>query len=249
MKCALCNKEADLMNSHLIPKLVYNRIKSHPKSRFRSLDNITRVMQDGEKHYMLCHECEEKFSALETYFAKEFLDVYLNTETIPVSSNQQMTDDYILSVAWRVLWDDLYRVNSYNDSDFIRSEFEFFEKELRNYLLNGAKRHYIHFINRIYKVSELVSNLQGLDEGTIFGYTYYPNAEIGCLIIVYYAGLVYVTEMKNDRKVLVGFNSNKSNLVSVLSEEIATEFKLLIRQYKDNMTPELKEKIQKFYNK
>ena len=248
MKCALCRKEADLMNSHLIPKLVYNRIKSHPKSRFRSLDNITRIMQDGEKHYMLCHECEEKFSFLETYFAKKFLDVYLNTETIP-NIKHKMIDDYILSVAWRVLWDDLYRVNSYNDNDFIRSEFIFFENELRDYLLNGTKKQYISFINRIYKVEDLVSDLQGLDEGTLFGYSYYPNEEIGCLIIVYYAGLVYVTEMKNERKFLIGFNSNNSEISSVISNEVAAEFKLLISKYKDNMTPELKVKLQKFYNK
>lgn len=63
MKCALCGNEAKLIQSHIIPKLVYKRIRSHKNSRFRSLDNFTKVMQDGEKRPMLCYDCEEVFSS------------------------------------------------------------------------------------------------------------------------------------------------------------------------------------------
>ena len=57
--CALCGKQAKLMQSHIIPKLVYRRIKSHPNSRFRSMDDFKREIQDGEKRPMLCTECEK----------------------------------------------------------------------------------------------------------------------------------------------------------------------------------------------
>lgn len=49
LPCALCEKDVPLMQSHIFPKLIYKRIRSHPKSRFRSLDNFSRAMQDGEK--------------------------------------------------------------------------------------------------------------------------------------------------------------------------------------------------------
>lgn len=42
MKCALCENEyTKLCQSHLIPKLVYKRIRFHPKSRFRNLSEVT----------------------------------------------------------------------------------------------------------------------------------------------------------------------------------------------------------------
>ena len=63
-----------------MPLLVYKRIRSVPNSRFRSLDNIATVLQQGEKHPMLCHECEERFSFLETKFARKFLDCFLQTK-------------------------------------------------------------------------------------------------------------------------------------------------------------------------
>lgn len=67
--CALCPKEvSELCDSHIIPKLVYKRIRTRKNSRFRDLSNIKKPLQDGEKHKMLCAECEEKFSAWENKF-------------------------------------------------------------------------------------------------------------------------------------------------------------------------------------
>ena len=39
-------------------------------------------MQDGEKRPMLCHDCEERFSAFESKFATLFLDPYLESEKL-----------------------------------------------------------------------------------------------------------------------------------------------------------------------
>lgn len=48
--CALCGKEnIQLMQSHLIPKAVYKRIKTFKNSRFREMDDIQKIYQDGEK--------------------------------------------------------------------------------------------------------------------------------------------------------------------------------------------------------
>lgn len=97
-KCALCKEEKELMKSHIIPSLVYKRIRSNKHSRFRSLDNIEKVLQDGEKRPMLCHECEELFSSFERLFANKYLDVFINTNKIPKITGGWL-DNYILTVA------------------------------------------------------------------------------------------------------------------------------------------------------
>lgn len=72
-KCALCRKEnIQLMQSHLIPKGVYNRIKAFKNSRFREMGDINKIYQDGEKKPMLCHDCEEFFSKYERIFCNDF---------------------------------------------------------------------------------------------------------------------------------------------------------------------------------
>ena len=64
MKCALCGNESKLMQSHIIPKLVYKRIRSHKNSRFRSLDDFTK-------------DKEEWFALLGTDLTRENDYVYL----------------------------------------------------------------------------------------------------------------------------------------------------------------------------
>ena len=249
MICALCKQEAELMDSHIIPKLVYRRIKSHPNSRFRSLDNISKIWQDGEKRKMLCHDCEEKFSALETFFANHLLDPYLKNETIPSKYDSEIIFKYILSVAWRILWDDLYRGNSHNDSDYIREEFVEFEKYLRDYLLSGNNNLKQYFNNNVYLLKDLVSCSDKIAEGTLFGYSYYPNVAVGCLVLVYYAGLVFVTHYTPPRRIVVQSGEYpKVNLRDIISEELVYEFTNLISLEKENMTEDLENKIKNRYN-
>lgn len=249
MKCALCNRESSLQDSHLIPKLVYTRIKSHPNSRFRSLDDIFKVMQDGEKHKMLCHDCEEKFSVLETYFAKHFLDIYLSGGIIPEVDDQTKLGDYILSVAWRILWDDLYRMNSF--SDHIRDEFERFESDLHDYLLNHNSKQQSKFLNRIWRLKDLINCPQSLEESTLFGYSYYPNALVGCLVLVYYAGLLFVTQYVPDRSILIidGIDSIETEIDQIICDEMTYKFNEILKEEKEKITPELSEKITRRYGK
>lgn len=103
----MCGNESKLMQSHIIPQLVYKRTRSHKNSRFRLLDDFTKVMQDGEKRPRLCHDCEELFSSYEVKFASDFLDEYLNTNKIK-NNISGVVDNYLLTVTWRILWDDLY---------------------------------------------------------------------------------------------------------------------------------------------
>lgn len=256
MSCALCNKEAELQKSHIIPKLVYSRIKGHKKSRFRSLDNITKILQDGEKRPMLCHDCEELFSAFEVKFANKFLNRYLDDSKVP-RIRENWLDIYILSVAWRVLWDDLYRMKSH-ENHFVRGIFEEFCGELGIYLLsiNVADNPIVdkRFVNKIYQLDSLVKNtdLNKVAEGMLFGYSVYFGKSNSVSVIVYYAGLVFVTDYIYDKRKYVFIGTGpilfkKRFRRKEIIVEINLQFHEILQQYSENVTPELQEKIKKYY--
>ena len=248
MSCALCKKDTELRKSHLIPKFVYKRIRLHPKSRFRSIDNIKVPMQDGEKYTMLCHECEERFSALETFFSKHYFDPYLSTGKVAKIKDKNMINDYILSVAWRILWNDLFCQNSFEDKEYIKNEFQTFESDLRHYLLGDKKDYLNRFENSVYTLDSLIKCPKSIAEGTLFGYSYYPNHYIGCLVIVYYAGLVFVTRYTPSKSIVMclGYKA-KTNLKEIVAEEISRQFNYIRKQENEVMTPELKRKIAERY--
>lgn len=133
-KCVLCGREnMELMQSHIIPKLVYSRVKVYENSRFRNYFNFNQLYQDGEKKPMLCHDCEEFFSKYEVQFTNKFLDKYLalNNQTLPPQYDG--IQNYIITVAWRILYDDVFVYNSFGDT-YLRTNYELFEKRLRKYL-------------------------------------------------------------------------------------------------------------------
>ena len=132
--CALCGREnIELMQSHIIPKLVYSRVKTYQNSRFRNYFDFNQLYQDGEKKPMLCHECEQFFSKYEVEFTNKFLDKYLALNNQSLPSQYDGIENYIITVAWRILYDDLFIYNSFTDT-YMRTTYELFEKRLRKYL-------------------------------------------------------------------------------------------------------------------
>ena len=75
MKCKLCNKETEIINSHIIPEFFYIPLYDE-KHRFRqlstSLEKIKKYEQKGIREKLLCSECENNFSKLEGYAARLF---------------------------------------------------------------------------------------------------------------------------------------------------------------------------------
>ena len=133
-KCALCGREnIQLMQSHIIPKLVYSRIKTYQISRFRNYFDFNQLYQDGEKKPMLCHECEQFFSKYEVEFTNKFLDKYLDLNNQSLPPQYDGIQNYIISVAWRIVYDDLFIYNSFTDT-YMRTTYELLEKRLRKYL-------------------------------------------------------------------------------------------------------------------
>ena len=85
-KCALCGEDKELQLSHIIPKFIGKYLKNTSIGNIRSHENPNRIAQDIEKHYMLCHDCEELFSASERYFA--------NTVFYPYKRDKHETFNY-----------------------------------------------------------------------------------------------------------------------------------------------------------
>jgi hypothetical protein len=78
-KCALCDKEADLRVSHIIPRFVSIWLKRTSATGFlRGVKNPEQRMQDLPKFPFLCGDCEQNFSKLENYFAKNIFYPVLN---------------------------------------------------------------------------------------------------------------------------------------------------------------------------
>ena len=148
-------------------------------------------------------------------------------------------DNYILAVAWRILYDDLYRMNSHEGS-VAKHIFDDFCFELGDYLLslNHSSNEYPpkKFKNTVYRLKTLVKNknINNLAQGSMFGYTYWDAKANRALVIVYYANLVFVTEYLYDRK--------------TIRSELNYQFKHMAKQYKTRMNPELQRKIQDFYD-
>lgn len=69
-KCALCGNETELELSHTVPKMAVRTLKKTAIGNIRSTENPNKTIQDSEKLYMLCGDCEDLFSEKETWLRK-----------------------------------------------------------------------------------------------------------------------------------------------------------------------------------
>lgn len=136
-KCALCKTDGVLEESHIIPKFVFRYLKKTAFGNMRSSENPNLIMQDSEKHYMLCGNCEDKFSLAEMEFSKSIFYPFQNHNKNNFQYDKWLYY-FITSVNWRCLY---YRL-----ADFIRDEsleldeLEFYlknEKIMRDFLLDN----------------------------------------------------------------------------------------------------------------
>lgn len=142
-------------------------------------------------------------------------------------------------------------MNSHS-SHFTIEFFEEFCKELGDYLLsigaNNNTRPPFKFKTYIYKLESLIKNkaIHEMAKGTLFGYSVYQAKDNSVAVIVYYAGLVFVTYYNYDKKkyILIGFVRRK-----IITEELQLQFSERAQQYQKVMSPELQSSIQEYYKK
>ena len=74
MHCALCKKDRELANSHVIPEFLFKLLYDE-KHRAHSLTTSVRssapFIQKGLREKLLCRECENRLSCYEKYAAEE----------------------------------------------------------------------------------------------------------------------------------------------------------------------------------
>ena len=101
--CSLCGQDRDLQKSHIIPKFVGKWLKKTSATGFLvHADNASKRVQDLITLPLLCHDCEERFSNFETYFANEIFFPYHNNKTKSFEYNEKL-ELFTISLCWRVL--------------------------------------------------------------------------------------------------------------------------------------------------
>ena len=108
-KCALCGEEKEIKLSHIIPKFVGKNLKKTSAGAIRSTENPNQVVQDTEKHYLMCADCEERFSANETWFANNIYYPYLRRKKNNFDYDERL-HYFLISLSWRSLYLDILKL-------------------------------------------------------------------------------------------------------------------------------------------
>jgi len=102
--CTFCLEKTSLIKSHIIPKFVLKWHKEARQGPIRNTSNINQRIQDYDKPYLLCKECDNSFSKWENLFCKNLFKPYQDNTFSPYNLNYT---DWLLkfstSLSWKVL--------------------------------------------------------------------------------------------------------------------------------------------------
>lgn len=101
--CALCREKRVLTMSHIIPSFVGKWLKTTSGTGFLigAVESDKRI-QDLRRMLLLCKDCEERLSALETYFAGEFFYPFFENNNRVFKYDSRLKR-FIVSLNWRSL--------------------------------------------------------------------------------------------------------------------------------------------------
>lgn len=101
--CRLCNCEADLQESHVVPAFVFKwRKDTGPTPHMRVSNEPNRRVQDGLKFLWLCRNCEQKLSNWEREFSRTLFHQVTKDGTCRVQYGGWLLR-FCVSISWRVL--------------------------------------------------------------------------------------------------------------------------------------------------
>ena len=102
-KCHLCLKDRELQLSHVLPKFVFNWHKHNSPTYLRNGLEPNKRIQDGDKDYLFCKECEQLFSKWEDKFAREVFQILQDPENPnPIAYYKEWAIKFATSVSFRV---------------------------------------------------------------------------------------------------------------------------------------------------
>lgn len=101
--CRLCNAEATLQHSHILPAFVFRWMRESSGGGYLRLGMTpNRRVQDGLKRHWLCVDCEELFSRAETDFANKVFYPYTSDSSSRIIYGEWLLR-FCVSVSWRAL--------------------------------------------------------------------------------------------------------------------------------------------------
>ncbi|MFB3889487.1 MAG: hypothetical protein ACE14S_08340 [Candidatus Bathyarchaeia archaeon] len=187
--CALCGLQRELRNSHIIPRFVLKWLKASSATGFlRGAAEPEKRKQDLGAEPLLCEECEQIFSKLESYFARNIFYPFVTKgeRVLPYDENLMR---FIVSLSWRTL------KTGYNEqvshTPWIKEHLDKAEEIWRNFLLrkfpsSGQYEHHMFFLDYVEKGEWLSSYFQWYilratdstlasnESDTVFVYTHFP---------------------------------------------------------------------------
>lgn len=200
--CALCKKENVILElSHIIPKFVTRRIiKKSITGYMRNNFNPDQRLQDGDKQYMLCGECEDMFSKVETTFANQVFHPYKN-ENKQSFLYEDWLNYFIISVNWRTLYLDIK--DFINDNSISKKQLMILndrEKIMRDFLMGrtndfeGIENH-MFFFEDIKSADKSISNARphSFMRHSSFGYSLISHDYDGYYIVSNLSGILIFT--------------------------------------------------------
>ena len=103
-ECPLCHRNLPLQKSHIIPKFFGKELKKRSNSQ-TLIDGINPQKnpnpQDTSKEFLLCHQCEQRFSKWETRFRNKVMPT--NQSLLAPIHYEDWMLKFLVSVSWRVL--------------------------------------------------------------------------------------------------------------------------------------------------
>lgn len=223
-KCELHDENATLCESHIIPKFIYRWMKKTGTGRLRQRARLNTPLQDGIKKYMLCQDCEGKFSFYETWFSKNIFTPYLTDNSYTVTNRFEL-EYFITSVLWKIV---KFFKDDGNDYKF-KKELKEAELEWKNYLLNDAplsKYKNQHFI--------LINNDYWIDKKSDLYFSRAVDIEIVesneiCLIYAKFSRFILIGEViglneDSFEKTNIRIESEFSSRNQMINESIIMDF-------------------------
>jgi hypothetical protein len=102
--CRLCGQSAELRDSHIIPKFVFDWMKETGGDYIRYSGSPNQRCQDGYKVELLCDACEQRFSKRERWFCEKVFVPYLKENEVVFQYDESLFY-FLVSLLWRVLQD------------------------------------------------------------------------------------------------------------------------------------------------
>ncbi|MFA5239178.1 MAG: hypothetical protein WC476_05650 [Phycisphaerae bacterium] len=205
--CALCKSNKPLVESHIIPQFVFDRIKKNSPTGFlrAALLKPNKREQDGDKHKMLCADCEQRFSKAEKDFAEKVFEPYHESGITSFAYGPWLSY-FISSVNWRTLHLDNIGFHSEKKlADETLRVLDDAEKMLADFLLGkradiGDMESHILPMFEVTDANSLPREPNLYIRVSAFGYTFVDLANNGFYVFANLAGVLIFTVIRKGRK-------------------------------------------------